>query len=132
MNFKQWFCDAWCRILGFLFGEVLPVLSFGGVVAFRRQSTWLELTVFGYGAMVLIGLLLLRHGKLWVEKLPHGLKRGLLLSAFTAVFWLAGFGVFLFGVHMAMKLYRWWIFVGVCFFVGRIFYLLDEIRQSEG
>lgn len=132
MRFRTWVCEAWLRILSFLVGEVVPVLSFGGVVAFRRTPTFLELTVFGYGALVLIGLLLLRRGRAWVEGMPHGLRRGLLCSLFTAVLWLAVFGVLTFGLHMMQKLYTWWIFVGVCFFIGRVFALLDEVKQSGG
>ncbi len=131
MRFRNWLADAWCRVLSFVAGEVVPVLSFGGVVAFRRTPTFLELTIFGYGAAVLIGLLLLRRAKAWVNALPRGIARGLLGSAFTAVLWLCGFAVVLFGVRMATALYRWWLFVGVCFVVGRIFALLDEIKHSE-
>ena len=131
MRIRKWIADAWCRMLGFLIGEVLPVLSFGSVVSFRQQATVLKLTVFGYGAVFVLGLLLLHKWKKRVHAMPHGIKRGLLLGMFTALFWFAGFGIFLFSVHMANKLYRWWIFVGVCFLVGRIFLLFDECKRSE-
>ena len=130
MGIGAWICKHWCRLLAILFTDILPVVSFGGVVSFRREETLLSLSVCGYGAVVVLCLLLLRRGKRLVEKLPHGLRRGLLLSAFPALLWVVGFGVFLFGVQMAERLLHWWILVGVCFFLGQLFAILDEIKAS--
>ena len=127
---SKWISDNWCRLLAILFTDVLPVLTFGGVVSFRRAETLFSLSVFGYGAIVVICLLLLRRGKEWAQRLPHGLRRGLLLSSFTAILWVAGFGIFWFGVQMANRLLHWWILVGACFLIGRLFALLDEIKHS--
>ena len=130
MGFCKWLRDNWCRLLAVFFTDVLPVLSFGGVVSFRRVQTLFSLSVFGYGAIIVLCLLLLRRGKHRVEALPHGLYRGVLLSFFPALLWAMGFGIFLFGAQMAHKLLRWWILVGVCFFLGRLFAILDEIKRS--
>lgn len=130
MGVRAWFSKNWCRMLSILFTDILPVLSFGGVVSFWHRQTLLQLSLFGYGALVVLALLLLRRGRRWAEALPHGLWRGLLLSSFPALLWVAGFGIFLFGVQMANKLLNWWILVGACFLVGRLFAILDEIKRS--
>lgn len=130
MGVRAWIRAHWCKCISVLFTDVMPVVTFGSVVPFRREQTLLSLSLFGYGAIVLLCLLLLRRGRHRVERLPHGLLRGVLLSAFPALLWVVGFGVFLFGVQMANKLLRWWILVGVCFFLGRLFAILDEIKRS--
>ena len=66
-----------------------------------------------------------------VKSMPHSIKRGVLLSIFTLVFWLILFGAFWFVGSFSDKLINYWIVVGVCFLIGRFFYILDENKKSE-
>ena len=118
-------------ILGFIFTSVIPLLLFGMFGSFTKTGFWAKFTIWFYIALTIFAIIVATKLKSKVKSLPHSIKRGLLLSVFTFVFWGLLFGAFLFIGNFIDKLITYWVAVGICFVIGRFFYILDESKKSE-
>ena len=118
-------------ILGFICTCVIPLLLFGMLGSFTKTGFWAKFTIWFYIALVIFAIIVATKLKAKVKSMPHSIKRGVLLSIFTLVFWLILFGAFWFVGGFINKLITYWVVVGIFFLIGRFFYILDENMKSE-
>lgn len=120
----------WCKrllvCLGFSFQYILPILLFGGVVPYTRDTVEAGLTKAGYIALALIVLILIKKAKEKIITLPKSIARGAVLSLFPLIVW----AVVNMGLSWCLSAFGslcvYWDRILIFIVLGRVFYVMEE------
>ena len=120
----------WCKrllvCLGFSFQYILPILFFGGVVPYTRDTMRAGLTKAGYIALALIVLILIKKAKEKIITLPKSIARGAVLSLFPVIVW----AVVNMGLSWCLSAFGslcvYWDRILIFIVLGRVFYVMEE------
>lgn len=120
----------WCKrllvCLGFSFQYILPILLFGGVVPYTRDTVEAGLTKAGYIALALIVLILIKKAKEKIITLPKSIARGAVLSLFPVIVW----AVVNMGLSWCLSAFGslcvYWDRILIFIVLGRVFYVMEE------
>lgn len=128
----------WCKrlllCLGFTFEYILPILLFGGVVPYTRDTVEAGLTKAGYIALALIALILIRKAKEKIITLPKSLARGAVLSLFPLIVWVVVNVGLSWCLSAIESLCLYWDRILLFVVLGRVFYIMEEAlteRESK-
>ncbi len=129
----------WCKrllvCLGFSFEYILPILLFGGVVPYTRDTMEAGLTKAGYIALALIALILIKKAKEKLVTLPKSLARGAVLSVFPLIVWAVVNVGLSWCLSAINSLCVYWDRILLFVVLGRVFYIMEEAlseRESKG
>ena len=119
-------------IVGFAIQYLLPIIIFGDVVPYTRDSASRCLTMMGYIAIALVLYFIAKKAKEWLLQRPKSIKRAVILSLFPIVWWLA----ILLGVDalsaFVLKFSNYWDKVIIFILLGRGCYVISEALVGEG
>lgn len=129
---KSFLKANWELKLAYTFSYLIPLLLIGEYLAFTDEIE--GGTKLAIGGLIFVGGIFIITYKKIKEKilrLKKGITRGILRIINTALFWGVIFGI-IYGLDMiSIHLFDYWIKVGVCFIIGHIFFMKDEIRKSK-
>lgn len=120
------------QFVGFVIQYLVPIIIFGDVVPYTRDSVGKCLTAMGYIAIALFLFFVAKKVKEWLLQKPKSIKRALMLSVFPIVWWLA----ILIGVDFVsafvLKFSNYWDSVIVFILLGRGCCVVSEALSSMG
>ena len=129
----------WCKrllvCLGFSFEYIVPILLFGGVVPYTRDTVEAGLTKAGYIALALIAMILIKKAKEKLLNLPKSLARGVVLSVFPLIVWAVVNVGLSWCLSAINSLCVYWDRILLFVVLGRVFYIMEEAlseRESKG
>ena len=120
------------NLVGFVIQYLVPVIIFGDIVPYTKESVGKCLTGMGYIAIALILLFVAKKFKEWLLQKPKSIKRALILSVFPVVLWLAVMLGLDFLSAFIMKISAYWDKVIVFILLGRGCYVVSEALTSAG
>lgn len=117
--------------LGFTCSYIVPIILFGEVIPYTRESLGAGLTKAGYIAVSIIIIIICKKIKEKIITLPKSLIRGLILSIFPILYWLvANIGVdYLVNFFSSVASYMDRIIVFII--IGRMFYCAEESLHGK-
>ena len=112
--------------LGFTCTYIAPIVLFGEVIPYTRESLGAGLTKAGYIAVAILTLIICKKIKEKIITYPKSLKRGLILSVFPISYWIvANIGVdYILNFFTSVSAYMDRIIVFIV--IGRLFYCAEE------
>lgn len=119
--------------LGFAIQYVIPILLFGDIVPFFTTPEAISkcLTGMGYVAVALILFFAFKKIKEWILQKPKSIKRAIILSIPSIVWWAA----ILLGLHFVteaiVKFANYWEYVIIFILLGRGCYVISEGLSAE-
>lgn len=126
------------KILGNIFAAVAfivqyicPIVLFGTVIPYTRNSVSKGLTAMGIIALVIIALIISGKFKDKIKAMPHGLLRGALLSIFPVVFWIIGNIGIKKVTRFITEFSSYWGYLIIFIIIGRLLYLISEIMLAS-
>ncbi len=126
------FKKNWQLITAFFITYLIPIAMLSEIMAFTKEvKPAIKVTFMGCIALGALFLVFYKKLKEYVIRLPKGLKRGILKIINTVIFWSIMFGIVVGLQYIGGLLQDYWIKVGVCFAIGHIFYMWDEIKKRE-
>lgn len=120
-----------CGLIGFTLCYIVPLIVFGTIVKYTNVANGIYIAFWGYVALIIAGIIVWKKLKEKVLQMKHSALRGILLSIFSFISWGLVFGLIYFMMLAGVKLYNYWLSVGACLLLGRIFYILNEISKTE-
>ena len=120
------------QFVGFLIQYLLPLIFFGDIVPYTKDSVGKCLTAMGYVAIALVLYFVGKKFKEWLLQRPKSIKRALLLSVFPVVWWLAIFIGVDFISSFVVKFSHYWSSVLIFILLGRGCYVVSEALSSMG
>jgi len=129
---KDWLVSNWELKTAFIITYLIPLYLLSGIVAFSDEvSGGQKLALGGIIAAGTLFIVIYKKIKEYIIRMKKGVVRGVLRITTTALFWSVVFGI-IYGMEiLSTNLYDFWIKVGVCFAIGHIFYMKDEIRKGK-
>ena len=129
---KKFLKANWELKLAYTFSYLIPLLLIGEYLAFTDEvegGTKLAIGGMFFGG----GIFIITYKKIKekILRLKKGITRGILRIINTALFWSVVFGIIYVLDMISIHLYDYWIKVGVCFIIGHIFFMKDEIRKGK-
>lgn len=118
-------------LFGFIIQYVCPVVIFGDIVPFTREGVGRCLTGMGYMAIALVLFFATKKIKEWLLQKPKSITRGLLLSVFPIVWWVAVAVALDFLGATVISLTNYWSRVIVFILIGRGCYVVAEALAVE-
>lgn len=117
--------------IGFIFQYIIPIILFGNVIPYTRESVSAGLTAMGYIAAAIIILIISGKLKNKIHEFPKGLKRALCLSVFPVAYWfIAKIGIdYLLSFFTALS--KYWGYVIIFIIVGRMFCVMSELVTEK-
>ena len=126
------FKNNWQLITAFFITYLIPIAMLSEIMAFTKNiRSGVKITFMGCIALGALFLVFYKKLKEYVIRLPKGLKRGVLKIINTVIFWSVMFGIVIGLQYIGSLLQDYWIKVGICFAIGHIFYMWDEIKKRE-
>ena len=120
------------QFVGFLIQYLLPVIFFGDIVPYTKDSVGKCLTGMGYIAIALLLFFVGKKFKEWLLQKPKSIKRALILSVFPLVWWLAIMLGLDFVSSFVLKFSNYWASVLIFILLGRGCYVVSEALSSMG
>lgn len=120
------------QFVGFVIQYLVPVVIFGDIVPYTKESVGKCLTGMGYIAIALLLFFVAKKFKEWLLQKPKSIKRALILSVFPIVWWAA----IMLGVNFissfVLKFSHYWGSVIIFILLGRGCYVVSEALTSAG
>ena len=126
------FKKNWQLITAFFITYIIPIAMLSEIMAFTKEvKPAIKVTFMGCIALGALFLVFYKKIREYIIRLPKGLKRGILKIINTVIFWGVMFGIVVGLQYIGSLLQDYWIKVGICFAIGHIFYMWDEIKKRE-
>lgn len=120
------------QFVGFAIQYLFPIVIFGDIVPYTKDSVGKCLSAMGYVAIALALFFVAKKFKEWLLQKPKSIKRALILSVFPIVWWIA----IMIGVDFistfVMKFSNYWDSVLIFILLGRGCYVVSEALSSAG
>lgn len=120
------------QFVGFVIQYLVPVIIFGDIVPYTKESVGKCLTGMGYIAIALLLFFVAKKFKEWLLQKPKSIKRALILSVFPIVWWLAIMLGLDFISAFVLKFSNYWGSVIIFILLGRGCYVVSEALSSAG
>lgn len=120
------------QFVGFVIQYLVPVVIFGDIVPYTKESVGKCLTGMGYVAIALLLFFVAKKFKEWLLQKPKSIKRALILSVFPIVWWLAVMLGLDFISSFVLKFSNYWGSVIIFILIGRGCYVVSEALTSAG
>ena len=120
------------QFAGFAIQYLLPIILFGDVVPYTKESMGRCLTGMGYIAVALVLYFCMKKFKEWLLQKPKSIKRALVLSLFPIVWWLAIMLGLDFLSAFVLKISVYWDKVILFILLGRGCYVVSEALTNTG
>lgn len=118
-------------LVGFVIQFVAPVLLFGDIIPYTKESVGKCLTGMGYVAGAVVLFFALKKVKEWLLHKPKSILRAVLLSIPSILWWVAIFLALDYVKAFTMTLTEYWIKVIYFVVIGRICYIISEALDAE-
>jgi len=131
-KFKKFITENTDLVLAGVITYVIPLLLLSEKVGFIKEATTLQKLAIGGILIVIIAFIILyKKMKEYIIRLPKGITRGVLRIINSTFYWSIVFGA-IYGIeHVVDDAKQLWIRVGVCFIIGHVFYMRDEIKKAK-
>lgn len=122
------------QFVGFTIQYLLPIIIFGDIVPYTKESVGRCLTGMGYVAIALVLYFIAKKFKEWLLQKPKSIKRALILSIFPIVWWVAIFIGLDFVSGFLQTFSNYWDKVILFIVLGRGCYVVSEalVNTEEG
>lgn len=122
------------QFVGFTIQYLLPIIIFGDIVPYTKESVGRCLTGMGYVAIALVLYFIAKKFKEWLLQKPKSIKRALILSIFPIVWWAAIFIGLDFVSGFLQTFSNYWDKVILFIVLGRGCYVVSEalVNTEEG
>lgn len=114
------------QFVGFSIQYLFPIVLFGDIIPYTRESIGKCLTGMGYIAVALVLYFCCKKFKEWLLQRPKSIKRALILSLFPIVWWLAILLGMDFLSAFVLKFSNYWDKVIIFILLGRGCYVVSE------
>lgn len=120
----------WQLALAFFITYIVPILMLNEIVTFAKEvPAGIKITFMGSIAIGALFIIFYKKLKEQVIRMPKGVLRGILKIIYSIIFWAIIYGISWGLSYFAHLFGEYWIRVGVCFGVGHIFYMIDEVKK---
>ena len=114
------------QFVGFTIQYLFPIVLFGDIIPYTKESLGKCLTGMGYIAIALVLYFCLKKFKEWLLQRPKSIKRALILSLFPIVWWVAILLGMDFLSAFVLKFSHYWDKVIIFILLGRGCYVVSE------
>lgn len=122
--------QKWAYLLSLLFILCIPIILLAEIVVLAKMHTGIRLTFIGYIVVFVVLFALKKRIAIFISKqnktvqivlscLNKAIIYGFVLVAVVAV------------NTFSNKLLRWWVYSGIPWGVGIVFYIVDKIKEKE-
>lgn len=124
--------ENWQLVVGFLIYYIVPIGLISEKLAYTQEvKGGIKLAVGGIIALVALFLVFHKKLKEYVVKMNKGAVRGVFRIIMSAIYWGVIFGLVFVMKTLGTYMVDFWLKVGVCFAVGHIFYMWDELKSAK-
>lgn len=122
----------WAYVVSIIFFWVIPIIMLSEIVALTKHvSDGIKVTFMGCIVILVVFLALRKKIFALINKMNHGLLRGLLLCITKLITYALILGILWAISSFSNKFFHWWTLVGVSWLFGLIFVFIDEKLNSD-
>ena len=122
--------QKWAYLLSLLFIWCIPILLLTEIVVLAKMYTGIRLTFIGYIVVCVVLFALKRKIAIFISKQNKTLQIVLFCLGKAVLY-----GVVLIGIlainTFSNKLFKWWVYSGISWGIGVVFYIIDKIKEKE-
>lgn len=128
---KGFIKKRWAYLLSLLFIWIVPIVMLNEVVALVEVNVAYKITFAGCLVVFIVFLAFRKKIYALIQKMPHGVTRGVLLCVHKAIMYGLILGV-MWGINaFSGKFFDWWLLCGISWLIGFIFLIIDENNCKE-
>lgn len=120
----------WAYLLSVLFLWCIPIVLLSEIVVLAKMHMGIKITWIGYIVVCVVLFAVKKKITRWIDRQNKTVQ--IVLSCF---FKAVLYGVILIAIFAIkafyLKLLRWWIYSGISWAVGIVFYVIDKIKEEE-
>ena len=120
----------WAYLLSVLFLWCIPIALLSEIVVLAKMHMGIKVTWIGYIVVCVVLFAVKKKITRWIDRQNKTVQ--IVLSCF---FKAVLYGVILIAIFAIktfyVKLLRWWIYSGISWAVGIVFYVIDKIKEEE-
>ena len=120
----------WAYLLSLFFLWCIPIVLLSEIVVFAKIHMGIKVTWIGYIVVCVILFAVKKKITRWIDRQNKTVQ--IVLSCF---FKAVLYGIILIAIFAIkafyVKLLRWWIYSGISWTMGIIFYVIDKIKEEE-
>lgn len=126
----QYIKHKWAYLLSVLFIWCIPIILLSEIVVLIKMHIGIKLTLVGYIVLCVTLFAVKRKITAYISRQNKTVQ--IVLSCLSKV---AVYGFILVAVLVVQafssKLLRWWIYSGISWIVGVVFYVIDKIKENK-
>ena len=120
----------WAYLLSLFFLWCIPIVLLSEIVVLAKMHIGIKVTWIGYIVVCVVLFAVKKKITRWIDRQNKTVQ--IVLSCF---FKAVLYGVILIAIFAIkafyLKLLRWWIYSGISWAVGIVFYVIDKIKEEE-